>query len=178
VAAPSAIDDIARKDTIDTVQTNLNNHANGTNTHAQIDTALTASNGHIAASGTSVHGLGTMSIQNANSVAITGGTITGVTGISGGWTLITKAFVDSPFMTASDNTILCNAAGGNMIINLPAAASNANKIYNIKKIDSSGNSITIDANASETIDGTITKSLNTQYESITIQCDGANWYIL
>ena len=33
IAAPSAIDDIARKDTVDTVQTNLNNHALATSTH-------------------------------------------------------------------------------------------------------------------------------------------------
>jgi hypothetical protein len=153
---------------------NLDNK--GSNTHAQIDTALTASAGHIAANGTSVHSLGTMSIQAANNVAITGGSITGVSGISGGWTATTVS--SSPFTATSDNTILCNTSGGIITINLPAAASNANKVYNIKKIDSSGNSITIDANASETIDGTLTKSLNLQYESITIQCDGSNWYIL
>ena len=34
IAAPSATDDIARKDTVDTVQTNLNNHATSTVTHS------------------------------------------------------------------------------------------------------------------------------------------------
>jgi hypothetical protein len=43
----------------------------GTKTHATIDS-------HIDASGATVHGLGTMATQNAASVAITGGTITGV----------------------------------------------------------------------------------------------------
>jgi hypothetical protein len=52
---------------------------NGTNTHAQIDTALTASAGHIAASGASVHSLGTMSTQASNNVSITGGTISVLT---------------------------------------------------------------------------------------------------
>jgi hypothetical protein len=41
-----------------------------------LDTAL---NGHVTATGTAVHGLGTMSTQNANNVAITGGAIDGTT---------------------------------------------------------------------------------------------------
>jgi hypothetical protein len=44
----------------------------GTNTHAQLDT-------HVANTGATVHGLGTMSTQNAGTVAITGGTVTGIT---------------------------------------------------------------------------------------------------
>lgn len=47
----------------------------GTNTHAQIDT-------HIAATGTAVHGLGTISTQAAANVAITGGSITGITDLA------------------------------------------------------------------------------------------------
>lgn len=54
----------------------------GSNTHAQIDTAITASIGHIAANGTSVHNLGTMSTQAANNVSITGGSITNITGLT------------------------------------------------------------------------------------------------
>ena len=37
---------------------------------------------HTSATGTAVHGLGTMSTQSANSVAITGGTITGITDLA------------------------------------------------------------------------------------------------
>jgi len=37
---------------------------------------------HTSATGTAVHGLGTMSTQSANSVAITGGTITGITNLA------------------------------------------------------------------------------------------------
>ena len=44
----------------------------GTNSHTTIDT-------HISSSGTSVHGLGTMSTQASSNVAITGGSATGLT---------------------------------------------------------------------------------------------------
>jgi hypothetical protein len=46
-----------------------------TNTHAHIDT-------HIGSTGSAVHGLGTMSTQNANSVTISGGAVTGITDIT------------------------------------------------------------------------------------------------
>ena len=98
--------------------------------------------------------------------------------VVGGWTTTTKTYADSPFTASTDNTILCDATGGNMIINLPPAASNLDKIYNIKKIDSSANTVTIDGNVSETIDGTITQIIPSQYDCLTIQSNGSNWYII
>lgn len=80
--------------------------------------------------------------------------------------------------TADDYTILCNASGGSFTITLPAVASHTNRIYNIKKIDSSANAVTVDGNNSETIDDGTTAILTTQYESITIQSDGSEWWIL
>jgi hypothetical protein len=80
--------------------------------------------------------------------------------------------------TSSDHTITCNATSATFTITLPTASGITGRMYVIKKMDSSGNAITIDANASETIDGSLTRSLNLQYESITIQSDGTNWYIL
>lgn len=81
-------------------------------------------------------------------------------------------------LTALDYLCLCDATGGTFTITLPPTAGITGRQYAIKKIDSSGNSVTIDGNAAETIDGVLTKSLNLQNESITIQTDGLNWFIV
>lgn len=79
---------------------------------------------------------------------------------------------------SGDFTILEDATTGNITVNLPPAATNKGRILNIKKVDSTGNTVTIDANASERIDGALTQVISTQYTSLQIQCDGSNWYIL
>jgi hypothetical protein len=81
-------------------------------------------------------------------------------------------------LTASDRTVVVDASGAARTMTLPAAASHAGRIYTIKKTDSSANTVTIDGNASETIDGATTKVLTAQFEVVTIQCDGANWHII
>lgn len=81
-------------------------------------------------------------------------------------------------ITAGDHTIICNATSGSFTVTLPAAASHTGRIYHIKKIDSSGNAVTVDGNSSETIDDGTTAILTIQYEAISIQSDGAEWWIL
>ena len=63
-------------------------------------------------------------------------------------------------------------------VTLPAASGRAGKVYIIK--DESGgallNNITVDGNASETIDGATTQAIITNYGVLRIYCDGANWF--
>ena len=80
--------------------------------------------------------------------------------------------------TVADCTILIDATSAPVVITLPVAASSVGLLYNIKKIDSSANGVTIDANASELIDGALTQIVTKQYVALTIQCDGTGWYIL
>lgn len=75
-------------------------------------------------------------------------------------------------------TRLIDATSGAVTVTLPAALGCTRRIYNIKKIDASANTVTIDANAAETIDGALTQVLTAQWQSITIQSDGTNWYII
>jgi hypothetical protein len=80
--------------------------------------------------------------------------------------------------TASDYTIICNNTGGAITINLPAAAGCSGRVYVIKKISGLFLNVTIDGNGSETIDGSTTRVLTSQNESVMIQSNGTSWYIL
>lgn len=103
-------------------------------------------------------------------------TIGGPSGsISGNKRTITAA---SYTAVSNDYTILANAASNAITVNLPAAAGANGRIYNVKKIDSSANAVTLDASGTETIDGALTFVLQNQYDSVSVQSDGTNWYII
>jgi hypothetical protein len=93
-------------------------------------------------------------------------------GLATGVQTITAA---SDTLVNTDHTNLCDCTSNAITINLPAAS--AGQQFVIKKIDASANAVTIDGNASETIDGALTATLTTQYESITLVSDGSNWFI-
>src|SRR4030065_132078 len=77
--------------------------------------------------------------------------------------------------TLNDDTILANATAGAVTVSLPTAVGNTGKKFVIKKIDSSANTVTVDPNGSETIDGQATAGILAQDNAIICQSDGANW---
>lgn len=79
---------------------------------------------------------------------------------------------------AEDYTITCDATSAAFTVTLPAASGITGRIYVIKKTDASANAVTVDANASETIDGATTYSLAAQWKYVTIQSNGTNWVII
>ncbi len=97
----------------------------------------------------------------------------GITGLKIGTTNKTTGYT----ATLTDDFISADASGGAFTITLPAVATATGKVYYIKKIDATGNPITIDGNGAETIDGAATAIINAQYESITLICNGSTWYI-
>ena len=84
----------------------------------------------------------------------------------------------TPYSANIGTTILVNAASSNITINLPAALVGFNNKITIKKIDSSANTVTIDPDGAETIDGQSSYDLILQYDSITVTSDGTQWYII
>lgn len=92
---------------------------------------------------------------------------------------VTKVFADSPYtILEADDIIMCDCTSGAITIVLLTAVGRIGKIIDIKKIDSSANVVTIDANGAETIDGAATKAISIQYDSYTIISDGTNWHII
>jgi len=81
--------------------------------------------------------------------------------------------------TISDYMVLGNHASTAFTITLHAASTaydgTIGQVMQIKNIGAA--IVTVDGNASETIDGNLTITLN-QYDSITIVSDGSNWHIL
>jgi hypothetical protein len=67
-----------------------------------------------------------------------------------------------------------STTGGPVTVNLPAVHVVGDTII-VKMTSASTNNITIDANASHTIDGALTLVMNTGYECVTLVSDGVNW---
>ncbi len=80
---------------------------------------------------------------------------------------------------STDDLILGDTSGGGWTLSLPSSASvGAGKKYKVKKTTNDANALTIDANSTETIDGVLTFALYTQYDSVEIETDGSNWYVI
>ena len=59
-----------------------------------------------------------------------------------------------------------------------ASASSCGAGFRLQIKNASANTITIDPNSTETIDGATTFALSTQYASVTLVTDGSNWFII
>ena len=78
--------------------------------------------------------------------------------VNGGLSLKPATITANTTLDESDNIVLCNNTT-DITVTLPAASGIAGRTYYIKKINSSTNTVTIDGNGSETIDGATTLRL-------------------
>lgn len=76
-----------------------------------------------------------------------------------------------------DVVTACDASSSSQTINLPAIASVSDRTYHVKKIDTSGNTCTIDPASSETVDGSTTISLMIPYQAVSLKAKDGQWYI-
>jgi len=98
--------------------------------------------------------------------------------LNGSVSFAVKSVTANYTATASDRVILCDATSNSITVSLPSASGITGRVYTIKRIDGSTNTVTIDPNGSETIDGASTYSLGSQWDFVTIVSDGSNWVIV
>jgi hypothetical protein len=80
---------------------------------------------------------------------------------------------------AGDYTIIMDASGGDRTVGIVDATTNTGRILNIKRFDASLNTLTIfPIVGGQTIEFVNKYLLTSKGQSITIQSDGANWYII
>ena len=90
-----------------------------------------------------------------------------------------RLVTSTSFNLADQDVLLVDddAAAGVVTINLPAAATAKQYPRYIKKLGTTAN-VLLDANASETIDGSLTVEITVEKASLTIIPDGTNWQII
>lgn len=76
----------------------------------------------------------------------------------------------------ANGTIFADATSGNLVFTLPPAANVPEKVYIVLKKDSSANTVTLDGDAAETINGQASEVLASQYDFAIIKSDGAEWF--
>ena len=91
----------------------------------------------------------------------------------GGGTTLRNVGTTSTF--ATDNETI-NCTGNTFTVNLPTAVGIQGTTYTL--VNSGTGVITLDANGTETINGSLTIDLSTQYISRTVQSDNTNWIVI
>ncbi len=93
-------------------------------------------------------------------------------------TLAVTTYSASTPLDDTNDVVLVNAATAGVSIVLPSATGRTGKVYNIKKIDSSTNTVTVTPNGTQKIDGADNIVISAQYDSCTIVSNGTHWYII
>lgn len=99
-----------------------------------------------------------------------------------GYSHTTVVTGDSPYtvpINAITNVILVDASSGNVTVQLPTASSAENHDIIVKRTDGSANTVSIETDGTEEIDGSsATKTLASQYDTTTLFSNGTAWWIV
>ena len=97
-----------------------------------------------------------------------------VSAMSGGTTL--NYVAKTAIYTASATDYVINCTSGTFTVSLPTAVGITGRVYVVK--NSGTGATTVDPAGTETIDGALTVALATQYQSIMVMSNGANWIVI
>lgn len=91
---------------------------------------------------------------------------------------ITASSTSLTLTSAASSVQLIDATSGALVVTLPSASTCLNKVFVVKKTDSSTNHVTVTAAGAATIDGSATFVLKKRYDALMIMSDATNWWIL
>lgn len=165
------ITDSSNKRFITDAQQTVLGNTSGTNTGDQLTFKTIAVSGQsdVVADTTT----DTLTLVAGSNVTITTDATTDSITINAGSSTVTKI---SNTYTAQSSDDVIDCTSGTFNLTLPTAVGINGKKYTIK--NSGTGIITIDTTSSQTIDGSLTLKLGTQYNSITVCSDGSNWIAL
>lgn len=127
-----------------------------------------------------IESLTTEYVADGHEVEIGDGSGEGGGGVGGSIQAFVTTVTEDTTLDATNYTVLVDATDGAVVINLPSAASaysaGMGRLYQIKKIDASDNTVTVAP--VETIDAFATLDLTLQWQSVTIQSNGTSWSLL
>lgn len=86
-----------------------------------------------------------------------------------------KSVSDTYTITENDDVVMCTGVG--KTLTLPPVANCAGKVVTVIHNAASG-TVTVDANASETINNGANVALDAKYEAVTLMSNGTEWFIL
>jgi hypothetical protein len=87
-----------------------------------------------------------------------------------------ETIIEGNFSNGDIVFIKCDATDEPFSFTMPSAINVYNALFIIKKTDSSSNAVTIEFNGSETLDGATSKTLSSQYDSVSIVGDYNNFF--
>lgn len=90
----------------------------------------------------------------------------------------TRRLAATATLTPYDRLALCDATAGTMSVNLQPAAECAGLELVVVKTDAGGNAVTVDPDSAETINGSATAALSSQYDTIRLVSTGTEWITL
>lgn len=79
---------------------------------------------------------------------------------------------------SDDYVVLANAVSDDIIVTLPDATLCKDNEYHIKRINGVNNTVTIATSLGQTIDGVTSIIINKQNITMSLICDGTQWFII
>jgi hypothetical protein len=84
--------------------------------------------------------------------------------------------------TSGETTVFADVSGGTLTLTVTLASSDAQDGRKVRVVDKAGNAsnntITVNTESTETIDGQADAVITNNFEALTFQSDGSNWFIV